>query len=289
MRSSCCEAGFLLMMLVGQASAGPQESVESIMARVAENQDRAQQLRSAFVYNQDLLVRFFKGNGKLAREEIREYAVTPGPKNTVKTLRRFHGRYEKDGRYVEYTDPGYHHKDMDIDGDVMEGIADDLADEQHSRDGISVNLFPLTSAEQKGYRFALEDRQEYRGKEVYRICFKPVEQNWDDAPWAGQILVDSREYQPVLVTTQLAGGIPFLVRTLLGTNIKGLGFKISYERFDEGLWFPVTYGGEFELRAVFFYKRKMAIALRNSGFQHVRVDTRVTYENPSEPAPPPFP
>jgi len=269
----------------GLASAQPlaDESVESIMARVAENQDRALELRSAYVYNQDVLIRFFRGHGKLAREEYREYTVIPGPKDTAKTLLSFRGKYEKGGKYVEYTKPGYEYKDLDIDGALMDSLADDLTQDKESRDGIAVDLFPLTSKSQAGYRFTLEGKEEYRDRQVYRISFKPAlmddDHVFEETPWAGLILVDSLEYQPVLVTTHLAKGLPFLVKTVLGTNLKGLGFKVSYEKQDDGLWFPVNYGGEFEVKAVFFYKRKMAIALRNSGFQHVRVDTHVTFED----------
>ena len=271
----------------GLALVEPQasEPVESIMGRVAENQDRTLELRSAFVYNQDVLIRFFRGNGKLAREESREYAVTPGPKDTTKTLLNFRGKYEKGGRYIEYTKPGYEYKDLDIDGALMESLADDLTHDKGSRDGIAVDLFPLTSKSQAGYRFALEGKEEYRGREVFRISFKPAvmddEHVFEETPWAGLILVDALEYQPVLVTTRLAKGLPFLVKTVLGTNLRGLGFKVSYERQDDGLWFPVNYGGEFEVKAVFFYKRKMAVALRNFGFRHVRVDTQVTFGDPS--------
>lgn len=53
-------------MLVGAfVTPGQQsESVQAIMAKVAQNQDRTQEMRSAFVYNQTLLLRFKRGNGK---------------------------------------------------------------------------------------------------------------------------------------------------------------------------------------------------------------------------------
>ncbi len=92
--------------------------------------------------------------------------------------------------------------------------------------------------------------------------------------------MDTQEYQPVFVSTHLAKGLPVVVKTLLGTNLKGLGFKLTYNKFDEGLWFPVTYGAEFELKAVFLYKRKISIALNNSGFKHALVATKLSYEEP---------
>jgi len=264
-------------------AARAQEPVEQIMAKVAANQDRLQEMRSAFVYHQDLLIRFKRGNGRTAREELREYTVTPGANNSRKSLDWFTGRYEKDGKLTEYYDPGYNYKDVDIDGDLINDLADDLANEKQSRDGIACELFPLTTPEQKKYSFTLQGAEEYRGKGVYRITFKPRKEEWsgdDGTPWTGEILVDIQDYQPVFVSTHLAKGLPVVVKTLLGTNLKGLGFKLTYDKFDEGLWFPVTYGAEFELKAVFFYRRKISIALNNSGFKHAQVETKVSYDEP---------
>jgi hypothetical protein len=60
------------------------ESAETIMSKVAQNQDRAQEMRSAFVYKQNLMIRFKRGNGKVCREELREFAVAPTAKETEK-------------------------------------------------------------------------------------------------------------------------------------------------------------------------------------------------------------
>jgi len=68
------------------ASATPgqqSESVQAIMAKVAQNQDQAQEIRSAFVYNQTLLLRFKRGDGKTCREELREFTVAPTSKGTL--------------------------------------------------------------------------------------------------------------------------------------------------------------------------------------------------------------
>lgn len=70
------------------------------------------------------------------------------------------------------------------------------------------------------------------------------------------------------------------MRVFLGNNIKGLGFRLSYRKFEDGVWFPVSYGAEFEIKAVFFYKRKIAIALNNSGFKKGIVDANVTFDPP---------
>lgn len=282
------QAAFLLSMswilaVGGIAPAQSPETVDEIMAKVAANQDRAESMRTAFVYDQELRLRFLRGNGKVAREETRAYVVTPTEKGINKELVRFEGSYEQDGKMIPYSQPGFEYRDMDIDGELIDDLADDLANDRHSRDGIAAELFPLTTREQGKYRFTLKGTREFREHAVYRIAFEPKNKSWDEdggTPWAGEILVDRADYQPVLVSTHLAKGIPIAVRTLLGTDLKGLGFQLRYERFDEGLWFPVSYGSEFEVKALFFYKRKIAISMSNKGFQRAQVGARVTYEQP---------
>ncbi|MBI3667903.1 MAG: hypothetical protein HY236_17010 [Acidobacteria bacterium] len=221
------------------------------MAKLAANQERAVQMRSAFVYNQNVLIRFRRPNGKFVREEGSDYTVAPTPEGTKKTLTSFLGKYERKGEIVAYQKPHYEYKDIDIDGDLISDLAEDLTSDKHSRDGLAADLFPLTGKHQKNYAFKLEGIDNYRDREVYRITFTPT-RGWEgedgDMPWAGEVLVDRLEYQPVLITTRLARGFPFWVKTLLGTNVKHLGFKLSYQRVEEGLWFPATYGGEFEVR-----------------------------------------
>ncbi len=265
------------------AFARENESVQEIMAKVAENQDRAQEMRAAVVYHQDLLLRMLRGNGKTAREEERQYTVTPTPTGTEKQMTSFSGRYEKDGKLIDYEKPGYTYKELDIDGELIDDLANDLADDRKSRDGIAKDLFPLTTSEQKKYAFTLVGRQIYRGREIYRITFKPGGKgsgNEDGTPWEGEILVDVHDFQPVVVTTRLAKGLPKVVTTLLGTNLKGLGFKVTYEKSAEGLWFPATYGSEFEIKALFLYKRRIAVSLRNSNFQRAQVSAKVTFDEP---------
>lgn len=64
---------------------------------------------------------------------------------------------------------------------------------------------------------------------------------------------------------------------MLGTDLKQLGFKVTYQKFDEGLWFPVTYGGEFQLKALFLYSRRIGVSMRNSGFQRAVVESQVKF------------
>jgi len=253
-------------------------SVADIMARVAAQQDRASDLRKDFTFHQKQLLRMNRGNGKIAREEKREYDVNPDRHGVKKDLTHFEGRYEYKGKYVPYDRPGYTYKEMDIDGELIDDLSKDLTDDRHSRDGISCDLFPLTGAQQHKYSFKLIGKENYRGREVFRIAFEPKpHQDFDDAAWKGEALIDSEEYAPVSVHTKLAVKIPLAVKTLLGTDIKGLGFAVTYQKFDEGIWFPVSYGGEFEIRAVFFYKRTISVNMTNGDFRRSNVSSNVTY------------
>jgi hypothetical protein len=278
-----------LAVLAWYAAEHP-EAPEVIMAKVAQNQDRAQEMRKAFVYHQSLLIRFKRGNGKLAREEQREYTVTPSEKGFKKDLVNFTGKYEHGGKLFEYNEPGFEYKGVDIDGSLANELANDLANDKASRDGITNDLFVLTGEKQKRYVFKFEGKEDYRGTEVYRITFKPKKASLFDCDeddggecWAGEALIDTHEYQPVLVTTWLAKSIPKAVQVLLGTNIKHLGFKVAYQKFADGLWFPVTYGGEFYVRGVFFYKRTIALSVVNSGFQKSDVTSTVSFQLPTTP------
>ena len=129
-----------------------------------------------------------------------------------------------------------------------------------------------------------------RGRVMYRIRFEPKLRNqhnlgslnldFDDGrgalAWNGFALIDAAEYQPVRVTTDLAAKTPLGVKVLLGSDVKGLGFSISYEKLD-GVWFPVTFGGEFEIRGLFLYKRTISISLVNKNFRQADVNSTVTY------------
>jgi len=252
-------------------------TVDQIMARVAENQTRAQDQRRAFIYNQKVVARFHRNNGKLAREEKRDYVVTPTPDGIDRKLAHFEGKYQREGRLISYDDPGKEQKKLDLDGDLIHSMVDDMTGDKESRDGIAHDLFPLTANEQAKYIFTLEGKDVYRGRNAYRVSFRP-KPHGEGADWKGEALIDIEECQPLLVSTRLAMHIPMAVKLLLGTDIKGLGFAVSYEKFDDGLWFPVSYGGEFHVRAVFFYSRSMSISLVNSGFTRAKVSSNIAYD-----------
>jgi len=266
----------LAALAAGAAAQTP--DIAAIMERVGAHQAQSQELRRLYTFHQKQLLRMHRGNGKVAREEHREYDVSPGAHGVTKELAHFDGRYEYKGKYVSYDRPGYQYKDMDIDGDLINDLSDDMTNDEHSRDGINCDLFPLTAEEQHRYNFKLLAAEQYHGRDVYRVAFQPkAHQDFDDAAWKGEALIDAAEFQPVLVHTNLAFKIPLAVKTLLGTDIKGLGFSVSYQKFEDGVWFPVSYGGEFEVRAVFFYKRKISVNMTNTEFRRANVNSNVTY------------
>lgn len=271
----------ILVLLLLIAAGTEPETADDIMTRVAGNQDRSQQMRTAFVYHQNVLVRLTRSNGKLAREEYSEYTVTPTPTGTRKEQTLFRGKYMENGKVIEFDRNGYEHKNVDIDADLARDLAKDLTSDKHSRDGIAHDLFPLRSKQLRKYLFKLEGTEDYRGTPVYRITFVPKRPSIDDDAeggiWAGEVLVHRQEFQPVLITTRMAAKIPLAVKTLLGTDVQQLGFKVTYQRFDEGLWFPVACGGEFKLKALFLYARRVGISLQNSGFQRAKVESKVNF------------
>jgi hypothetical protein len=268
---------FILLSLAILPALAEEPTVDQIMARVADNQARAQDMRRAYVYNQKILTRFHRTNGKLAREEKSECLVTPTPAGVEKKLTHFEGKVQRHGQYISYDDPGKETKDLDIDADLIRDMVNDMTGDKDTKDGIGHDLFPLTAAEQAKYIFTLEGKDAYRGRPVYRVSFRPKPHE-EDADWKGDALIDAAEYQPHMVSSTFATHIPMAVKVLLGTDVKGLGFTVTYEKFDDGLWFPISYGGEFHIRAVFFYARNMSISMVNSGFTRAKVSTKIAYD-----------
>ncbi|MGP8243934.1 MAG: hypothetical protein ACLQVN_05385 [Bryobacteraceae bacterium] len=249
-----------------------------IMREVAENQAKSQDLRRNFVYTQKQLLRLIRANGKLAREERREYTIVPKDRHSERIQAHFEGRYASGSGFVAYDKPGYEYKKMDIDGAVLNGLSEDLMDDGNSKDGIGPDLFPLTYHQQLKYDFRLLATETYRGRSVYRVAFAPKKGvGLEDGSWKGEALIDAEEFEPVEVTTSLAWKMPLAVRILLGTNIRGLGFAVSYRKFADKVWFPVSYGGEFEVRGLFLYRRTITIALTNGNFRRTDVTSNVAY------------
>ena len=253
-------------------------TADAIMARVAANQDRSEALRKQYVYRQHIRILTHKPKGKTLREETTEYDVTPTPDGTQKELRLLTGRYWHQGKYETFQGqpaPG----SGSLDGSLIEGLRDDLLNEK-TKDGLAKDLFPLTSEEQKNYEFRLLGQETQQGRSVYHIGFRPKDRN--EITWAGEAYIDATEFQPVRVFTKLSRRIPFAVRTLLGTDVPGVGFNVVYKRQGDGAWFPATFGTEFQIHALFFIHRQVSIALENSAFERTHVESKMKLVGPAE-------
>jgi len=257
--------------------------IETIMSRVARNQAKTLDARTAYVYNQSQLLRMLRGSHKIAREEKRDYVVTPKDRGIAKKLVHFEGQYESHGKYTSFDQPGYHYKGLDLDADLLNSFSEEMTDDKNSRDGIGRDLFPLTYHQQMKYDFKLVGAEMHEGRRVYHVSFvpKPKMAKLDDdgTIWKGEALIDAAEFQPVRVSTSMAWKMPLAVKTLLGTNVSGLGFTVTYARVGDGVWFPVSYGGEFKFRGLFLYERSVTIAMKNTDFKRTDVSSNVAYAN----------
>jgi hypothetical protein len=255
------------------------QTAQQIMAKVAENQDRAEAARTSYVYQQKILVRMLRSNGKLAREEDREYTVAPGPSGITREMVHFSGKYGVDGKEFPITEPGQHYRDKDIDANVAKNLADGFGGDEHTRDGVNEDLFPLTARKQTKYKFTLAGEENWHGHPALRILFEPAHVSKEiEIEWAGEALIDKTDFSPVLITTHLAKGVPLAVKIFLGTNIRQIGFKLTYEKVGDGVWFPVNYSGEFGLRILFGYARTIGVGMVNSGFRKADVQSTVEFE-----------
>ena len=248
---------------------GPPLTAAEIMMRVAENQDREQKARTQFVYEETVHRVMRNKDGKLLREEYRTFTVIPSAKGTEKKPQSVKGRYWKKGKYVPFEGEPVPQTGLNI-------VFDDYNDSQ-TKDGIDKDLFPLTSDEQKKYTFELAGERVIRERPVYRIQFRPADRH--DYGWTGEALIDKEEFQPVSVYTQLSRRLPLAVRTMLGTDVPGLGFSVQYIRVDKGLWFPATYGTEFGLHALFLLNRTFTESVENKNFRRATAESRIEFGN----------
>ena len=149
-----------------------------------------------------------------------------------------------------------------------------------SKDGMEADLFPLTSKHFAEYRFELRGDQVVEGQRAWLIGFGPTDATGYD--WAGEALIDQAEFQPVSIYTKLSRRLPFAVRNILGIDVPGIGFNVRYRRFDNDVWFPVSFGTEFRLRALHFFRRNVTVSLENSGFRKADVSSEINYQVNSE-------
>jgi hypothetical protein len=280
-----CIRCFAVLLLAGvsfRQGADPQPlTAGDIMARVAANQDKAETLRQQYVYKQHIHIVIRKTNERLLREETTDYRVVPTPKGTSKKLLLLKGSYLHEKKYIDFTsepvpDPG------SLDAGLIHGFRDDLANSD-SKDGLGRNLFPLTTLRQEDYEFRLIGEETQQGRNVYHIGFGPEDKK--DIDWAGEAFIDAVDFQPVRVFTKLSRRIPFMVRTLLGTDLPGAGFDVHYQRQADGVWFPASFGTEFRLHVLFFLNRDISISLENTAFEHTHVKSTIEVVGPEQPGP----
>ena len=262
-------------------------TAEAIMAKVAQNQDRAEAERTHYVYLQHARVASRKGSRAMC-EELTDFRVTPLPTGSQKSLLSLDGKLWHKGSYVTYhqlppatadADKGTGNtspdEDDDMDRDLVENLRKNLTDEA-SRDGFHAGLFPLTGKGQAGYTFTLAGREHMNGRDVFHIVFRPKDTS--DFDWKGDAYIDAEALQPVLVRTRLSRNVPFLVRTMLGTSVPGLGFSATYAPQTDGLWFPSTFGTEFKINVLFFLRRHITIAVQNDHFEKTHASGRILGE-----------
>jgi hypothetical protein len=135
----------------------------------------------------------------------------------------------------------------------------------------------LESKNLEKYDFKFEGEERYRDYDVYKITFRSKEDSWE-----GEALIERNEFQPVLVTSAWTGKVPAAVTIGLGTNVKQIGAKITYKRFDRDVWFPVLCGGEMKLRVLFFYARTIAFSGTNRDFRKTDVQSSIEFDDEPE-------
>lgn len=280
----------LFIPLCAPAQAPP--TAETIMARVAANQDQSQAERAHFVYLQHARVASRKGK-TIHCEEITDVRVTPTPTGSRQSLLKLSGRLLVKHQYITYdklpphnttyAEPDEKTDDVNkdnlnitynsedesaMDRDLVEDMRSNLTDTK-SKDGIGKGLFPLTSEMQADYIYHLVGQERINGHDTFHITFEP--KNKDDYRWRGDAYIDTAAFQPVLVRTTMSRKLPFAVRTLLGTSLPGLGFTVIYAPQADGLWFPVSFGTEFKMHILFFLNREITLSAENHDFEKTHV------------------
>jgi len=272
-------------LLCAQAKDAP--SAEAIMARVAANQDQAEAQRAHYVYVQHARMASRKGS-TVQCEELTDYRITPSAEGFHEELLKVEGRLRVNGKYQSYNallpaagsaQPHDDHETVSVsiggdnaDREIVENMRKNLMLDK-SKDGINAHLFPLTTKEQSDYAFHLQGSERLNGRDVYHVTFRPKDKQ--DYGWKGNAYIDVEAYQPVLVTTEMARKIPFAVRTLLGTNLPGLGFTVVYAPQDDGVWFPATFSTEFKIHVLYFFHRDITLNAENREFEKTHVTSKM--------------
>jgi hypothetical protein len=106
----------LLLAIIAASAVAQTPDVDDIMHRVALNQAKSQDLRTSYLYRQKQVLKAVRGNGKVAREEHRQYDIAPKVRGNATKLVSFDGKYEQHGKFIPYDKPRYQYKGTDIDG-----------------------------------------------------------------------------------------------------------------------------------------------------------------------------
>ena len=94
---------------------------------------------------------------------------------------------------------------------------------------------------------------------------------------AGEALIDAEDLHPVSIQTKLNFKMPFVVRAMMGTNLKQTGFSLTYARVSPGVWFPATYGTEMRLDVLFAYKRVITMSMESFDFKKAGAESSITF------------
>jgi hypothetical protein len=312
----------LCLALILCAAASAQQpatalTAEQIMARVAANQDRSNAARRHFVYLQHARVFSRKGKTMMCDEET-DTRVAPDEKGQTQTLlhldghvRTKHGQViaydalpldtaqaaaaraaatgkqsdDNDGEYVRDREHGHQLVSVpDTDIDLVENMRTNFTHDKKAKDGIEQGLFPLTTEQQKDMVFELRGREPRNGHDCYHIYFRPRDK--DDFGWKGDAWIDATAFEPVLIRTAMARGIPLGVKLLLGTNVPGLGFAVTYApqpaAAEDAVWFPQTLSSEFKIDVLYFFHRTIVVSVEDRDFEQTHVRTTIV-----DPAVPP--
>lgn len=234
-------------------------SVDSIMARVAANQDRVEKLRSHYDCKEHIRVMTRKQNGKMMREETADYEFVPTSTGPEAQLRSLTGRYWHNGEYDDFK--GEPTPDANSwDADYIHDVRLCLTEQSRCTDG--AHLFPFTTEEQEKYDFHLIGQDSVEGRMAYRIGFAP--KNKEMYLWTGEALIDNTDFQPIRVFTKFSRRVPFFVRHVMGTNLSGFGYELDYKRDQGGDWFPAAYGTEYKLHLFFHINRTITVSMDTS-------------------------
>lgn len=273
--------------LAQQPAAPAAMTANAIMMRVAANQDRAQLARGHYVYAQHVRILSRKGS-KVMCEEVTDSRLTPSASGSHSELLKLDGRVLQGRTYLTYTslpsakgsgqamvDTNHDAVTINVgddDREMVESLRSSLTRDD-SKDGINSHLFPLTSTSQADYLFHLVGLERLNGRDVFHLDFRPKDKSAFD--WKGDAWVDSTAFEPVVVSTGLSRNFPFAVRALLGTNAPGLGFTVVYAPQPDGVWFPVSFGTEFKVHVLFFFKREIVIDAHNRDFEKTSVSSKI--------------